>query len=353
MLFHEIYGSYYDAVATILRRAVEGSLTARELTALVREKAFSESLLAIPRGLQGEQWRLLRRDLTTPIAEAPAMPLTLLQKRWLKALLLDARIQLFAPDMTGLEDVEPLFTPDMFVYYDRYADGDDYADPAYIARFRTILRALREHRDLYLRFGTAAGRGITLVVTPRYMEYSDKDDRFRLAASGRKRDWVVNLSRMRDCMLAAPEGSSPGEDIPCRPARREMLTFELTDIRNGLERVMLHFSDLRKETERLAEGRYRVTLHYDRRDETELVIRVISFGPVIRVLAPARFVDEMKRRVNRQMAFATFLPGYEGERAIESRAKGAGDAPESNGRTGDAAHDFDTGTIQHGDLLLR
>lgn len=31
--------------------------------------------------------------------------------------------------MEGLEDVEPLYPPDAFIYYDRYRDGDPYADP--------------------------------------------------------------------------------------------------------------------------------------------------------------------------------------------------------------------------------
>ena len=67
MLFHEIYGSYYQTAAAILSQAVRGSLTGKELNALVREHAFGESLLSIPDGLKGEKWRLLHKDLTTPL----------------------------------------------------------------------------------------------------------------------------------------------------------------------------------------------------------------------------------------------------------------------------------------------
>ena len=303
MLFHEIYGSYYDSVAAILRRAVEGSLTAREMTALVRKKAFSDSLLAILQGLQGEQWRLLCRDLTTPIVEAPTMPLTLLQKRWLKALLLDARIQLFAPDMTGLEDVEPLFTPDMFVYFDRYADGDDYADPGYIGRFQTILQSLRDRQDLSVCFETGQGWRLKTTVTLQILEYSEKDDRFRLVASDFKRSWIINLSRLISCEPAGRQAQAPP-----RTEARSKVTFELTDLRNALERVLLHFSHLQKETEKLDEFRYRVTLQYDSRDETEMVIRVLSFGPVIRVTEPERFVKLVRQRIEKQMQFTAHMP---------------------------------------------
>ena len=95
------------------------------------------------------------------------------------------------------------------------------------------------------------------------------------------------------------------------------LTFELTDRRNALERVLLHFSHLKKETERLDEQRYRVTLYYDRRDETEMVIRVLSFGPVIRVTEPRHFIDLLRRRIQRQADFAAFLHGNDGENGIE------------------------------------
>ena len=299
MLFHEIYGSYYDATAAVLREAVKGTLTPGQLRQLVQEKAFSESVLTVPRGLQGEQWRLLRGDLSTPLVQPPTMPLTLLQKRWLKALLLDPRIRLFAPDTAGLEDVEPLFTPDMFVLFDRYADGDDYADPAYAVHFREVIRALREQKDLYLRYESSRKHQMTFVITPHHLEYSEKDDRFRLMASNQKRNWCVNLSGILECAAVGRRSTAPY----C-PAATAQVTFELLDYRNALERVLLHFSHLEKETERLDDKRYRVTLRYDTRDETELVIRILSFGPVIRVLSPDHFVALVKQRIDRQMALA-------------------------------------------------
>ena len=311
MLFHELYGSYYDATAAILREAIAGTLTDRELTSLVQKHAFSESLLAIPRGMKGEAWNLLHRDLTSSIREEPTMPLTLLQKRWLKALLLDARIQLFNPDMTGLEDVEPLFKQDMFVFYDRYADGDDYADAGYISRFHTILRALKDGQDLFVSFWTGLDKQVEIVVSPQYLEYSEKDDRFRLLASGYKRNWIIRLSRVTTC--EPTHRKTPA--LP-RPQPMSSLTFELTDIRNGLERVLLHFSHLQKETEKLDETHYRVTLHYDKRDETELVIRILSFGPVIRVTEPERFVLLLRQRIDKQRKIADYLPGRDSEGGV-------------------------------------
>ena len=273
MLFHEIFNSYYLAAASILKEAVRGNLTGKELNSLVQKHAFGESLLTIPDGLKGEKWRLLHKDFSTSLKEEPDMPLTRLEKRWMKALLLDPRIQLFNPDMSGLEDIAPLFTPDMVVYYDRYSDGDDYQNPEYILHFRTILQALREKRNLYIA----------------------KDDRFRLVAAGKKRRWVINLSRITVCEAACKD-----EPMKLQKAAAETVTFELEDRRNALERVLLHFSHLEKETRRLDERRYQVILRYDRQDETEMVIRILSFGSAIRVVEPDRMISLLRERINKQ-----------------------------------------------------
>ena len=303
MLFNEVFGSYYQVTALVLCEAVKGNLTRKGLTELVQERAFSESVFALPQGLQGEKWRLLRRDLTTPIQEEPTMPLTLMQKRWLKALLLDPRIQLFVPETSGLEDVEPLFRPDMYVTYDRYHCGDSYTDPEYIVHFQTILKALQEKDNLYVRYSSSRQKQIGILLTPHYLEYSEKDDRFRLIASDRKRSWILNLAGISSCELV------DGNILRSyQPKKKNWMAFELVDRRNALERVLLHFSHLEKETDRVGEDCYRVTLYYDPQDETELVIRMLSFGPVVRVLEPTRFIELMRKRIERQMRLATFLP---------------------------------------------
>ena len=299
MLFHEIYGSYYHTVSSILAEAVRGTLTEKRMTELIQKHAFGESSLSIPDGLKGEQWKLLRKDLSTPLSAEPYMPLTILEKRWMKAVLLDPRIRLFDPDDKGLEDIQPLFTPDLFVYFDRYTDGDNYQDDLYIRHFRTILTAIRERKTLLIRYEPRSRIRRLLTVTPHHLEYSEKDDRFRLYAAGKRRLWVFNLSRILDCRPAVS-----GVLMPLRAGKEQTLSFEVVDERNALERVLLHFSHLRKETKRLDAKRYRVTLAYDREDETEMVIRILSFGPMIRVTEPERIVALLKERIERQQELA-------------------------------------------------
>lgn len=299
MIFSEIYGSYFKAVSAILAKAVEGGLTDRELTRTVLENAFGESLVKIPKKLTDGSWPLLTGDYSTPLRHAPHTPLTTLEKQWLKALLLDPRVRLFEPSEEGLENIEPLFTPDQFVYFDRYADGDDYTDPRYIEHFRAIIRAMHERRMLRVRFRGHRGNRKSYVCIPYKLEYSSKDDKFRLITGFRGRPLTVNLSRIDSVQLLEPWDESEYRQ-PCE--REKALVMELFDTRNALERAMLHFSDLEKETERIDEKHYRITLNYKQGDETELLIRILSFGPVLKVTEPATMVTQIRDRLARQEA---------------------------------------------------
>ena len=297
MIFSELYGSYYKAVSAILGKAIDGTLTDRELTRTVLENAFGESLITIPAKLKDGSWPLLTEDYRTPLNHKPHTPLTKLEKQWLKALLLDPRIHLFAPSNEGLEEVEPLFTPEQFVYFDRYSDGDDFSDPRYIEHFRTILQAMREKRKLRIRFHGHRGNRQSFVCIPYKLEYSSKDDKFRLVTGYGRRPLTINLARMDAVQLL-----EPWEEREYLPPREqvETLVMELEDTRNALERAMLHFSDLEKETERIDEKHYRIRLKYKLGDETEILIRVLSFGPVLKVTEPESMVVQIRERLRKQ-----------------------------------------------------
>lgn len=298
MPFHEMHGRYYSAVAEILREAMDGSLTPAGINRIVQEKAFAESMLTIPEKLKDGSWPLLTGDMRTPLRHAPTMPLTTLQRQWMKALLQDPRIRLFGVTDAGLEDVEALYPEDTFVYFDRYTDGDPYEDPAYVDRFRTILRALHENKRLYIEFTSARGKRQRWNCVPRHLEYSSKDDKFRLITCSSPYRTSINLARMERCELAEP--FDPAGLAPIA-GEKKRLVLELTDERNALERVMFHFSHLEKQTLQTGEKQYQLTLLYDPEDETEILIRVLSFGPLLKAIEPEDFIARLRERIEKQM----------------------------------------------------
>lgn len=207
-------------------------------------------------------------------------------------------MKLFDFDGSGLEDVQPLFTFDDIYIFDRYADGDPFGDETYIQTFRLILNAVKNRRPLRIDVENQRGTRTRVNVLPEYLEYSEKDDKFRLITSGCRYGQIINLGRILSCEPL--EENFRGYQKKPAMAADKSIVIELYDGRNALERVLLHFAHFEKEAQRLDEKHYRVTIRYQRDDETELVIRVLSFGPFIRVTEPECFMALIKKRLEMQ-----------------------------------------------------
>ena len=321
MIFSELYSAYYNAVARILREAVSHPVTTEEMRRIIAENAFDESALAILPALSESRWPLLRKDGTTPLHAAPTMPLTKLQKEWIHAISQDPRMLLFLKGTEMAEtgedgdadaetheatvplpypDEKVLFAKEDYCVFDRYADGDPYEDPAYRAHFATVLEALREKKALRLEVRNRYGHLMQITTLPSHLEYSEKDDKFRLFGRASHRSDIINLARIDSCELCEVEPWMT-ERKQTRP-HQDQVVFDLLDERKALDRVMLHFAHFERRAEKLDEKNYRVTLLYDRNDETEMVIRLLGFGPLVRVREPEHFVDLMRERLLKQQA---------------------------------------------------
>lgn len=298
MIFSELYSAYYNAVAAILREAVKRPLNKDEIRGIIEKNAFGESTLNIEPAIKNERWQLICQNGTTPIKHTPTMPLTALEKRWLKAISLDSRIKLFYDEISSLSDVDPLFKPEDIFVFDKYSDGDPYENEEYIKNFRMILDAIKSRQPLRINFINGNGNLDYKVIMPECLEYSEKDDKFRLLGFGKRSATTINLSRIVNCKPY----KKPFEVSSVKEKRKntEKVEFELYDCRNALERVLIHFAHFEKQAEKIAEDKYKVTISYDKNDETEILIRILSFGPMIKVTAPNRFIDLIKERLLNQ-----------------------------------------------------
>lgn len=298
MIFSELYSVYYNTVAEILKAAIDHPLGKNELRRIVEERAFGESILNIEPSLTEGRWQLLKRDGTTPVQSVPSMPLTMIQKRWLKAISLDSRIRLFQDELIEFPDVEPLFTEEDICIFDKYADGDNYRDGAYIKNFRQILDAIRNRYPLSIDVLNRRGHRTCIVLMPEYLEYSEKDDKFRLIGSGCRLGRTVNLGRIIRCERYT--GQNVIRSNERKRQRPRSVQFELVDQRNALERVLMHFAHFEKQAEQIGDQRYKITIYYDKDDETEMVIRILSFGPMVKVTAPVHFINLIRERLIQQ-----------------------------------------------------
>lgn len=309
-IFSEIYNCYYRIMKHILRE--NDSVSVKDLRLTIAEKGYGESLLyLIPKLVSGE-WDFFNKDgelYLSKISEDFYVPLTNLQKAYVKTILSDAKIQLFLDAtvtqklLTLFQDIPVLWMEEDFYYYDRYVNRDPFEDATYIQNFRTILTAMKHGQYLDIDYEGKNGKRVHHHYFPCRLEYSIKNDKFRLFGTIKHvrnpRIEILNLDRMKSVSLMKEHAKETPDinrllkaDNYKEPARLLIHTD-----RNTLERTMLQFANYEKNTTKIDENTYECLIFYNQKNETELLIEVLSFGPQIEVLGSERFLQLIKQRL--------------------------------------------------------
>lgn len=330
-LFSEIYNCYYQIMKSILEE--KSALSLDELRGQIMENGYEESLLYLIPKLTSGEWNLFERDGDTFISRLSGnfyVPLTNLQKSYIKTILQDKRIQLFfaKEDIQRLQDlfenVDVLWQPTDFYYYDRFSNRDNYGDSTYQENFRTLVNAIRNHQYVDICYESRLGHRVHHHYLPCRLEYSIKNDKFRLLGMVKKSKkrtrnlWnrnseekfaelqadveILNLDRMKRVSLL-PEYVKELPDINERIRStyyKEPVHLLIHTDRNALERTMLQFANYEKNTSKIDDNTYECLIYYNQKMETELLIEVLSFGPMVKVLGSERFLQLLKERLRRQ-----------------------------------------------------
>lgn len=314
-LFSEVYGCYFTVVSRILQQTQNG-LTKTEIENLVNSDGFCESTFQLLPYLFSGEWKLLseKNNKYFSMIKNTKRPLTSLEKSWLKALIYDPKIRLFLDENAvselenTLAEVSPLFLNEDFHVYDKHRDGDPYDNPDYISRFRIIFGALKNNNALLIEYTDQRGGRVKRQFHPYKLEWSARDDKFRLlcgAYNSRQKKlqrYTLNLGRVISAELT--EFTSPDlTELFSQPLQSEVV-LEISSERNALERCMLQFASFERITEYDNERDiYICRIRYDFADESELLIRILSFGPTIKVICPEEFLSQIKNRIRKQISY--------------------------------------------------
>ncbi len=319
-LFSELYSCYYQVLRHLLLN--QNAITMQDIRAQIIEEGFEESMLSIIPKLESGTWNLFTKDgelYLSKLSPSFLEPLSDLEKSYLKALLSDFRIGLFLTQeqLDALNDmlasVTPLWKPEQLYYYDRFADGDPYDDETYRSHFRVLLHAQKKRQYVDIDYNAPSGKRVHHYYVPARLEYSVKNDKFRLLAfkhtgGQAMRLELLNIARIQNVRTTQKTLASAVNlnALIQNSYYKEPLRLRIVNERNALERAMLHFANYEKNTVKIDENTYECLIYYNQNMETELLIEVLSFGPMLTVLGNEKFLGLLKARLERQTQICIF-----------------------------------------------
>lgn len=307
-LFSEIFGCYYKVITEIVNNS---PLSVDEIRNIISQNGFAEScfhllpkLDALPfiEKKDDKYYSLLKNKIKIPV--------TNIEKSWLKAISQDSRFDLFAEnyDKHKLDDIEPLYEQEQFKYYDKYSDGDDFGNCYYQKYFRKINAAIENSTPIKIVYQNPKGRITINHYIPVKFEFSPKDDKFRFFAAriqnGKLIAYVcLNMGRILDVRNSDEiyKGKLNLEAHIEKFDSEEHVIVEIYNQRNAIERFMVEFSTYKKNSEFDDSAKTCTTkIYYRKADEIEVLIKLLSFGPTLKVLGPERFLKLFKYRIQKQ-----------------------------------------------------
>lgn len=237
--------------------------------------------------------------VVTALKHIPDFPLSTIELRFLAAVMQDAKVTMFMDSQTveklkaELRDVKPLWSKENVKYFDQNKDSDAFESTEYKERFAALLHAINNNKIVHLVYGKKGNASFT----PTHMDYSQKDDTFRLFLKESK--YPINLENIKSCNITEEVLSGPEQSTEYETLKIEI--YDDTDTKFLFNRAVRQFSYFKKtcrKTEK--ENIYEMTVDYDESDRNEIVIRTLMFGPNMKVLEPEVVVDEVRKRVEKQ-----------------------------------------------------
>jgi len=294
-LFSEVNSLYYQLMTKVLQtESFEQQLD------LLNQDGFKETPFEMLDYLKDDEegWHLLRQHCSILNSPPQSFPLTKLEKAWLSAIQQDSKFDCVGESF-DLEETEPLFEWQDYQYFDQFISEDRF-DKNYGKIIHQLLDSIRQKEIVTLDYQSAKKRTVTNhVFQPLKLEYSAKNNKFRVLGKYKSnKNWkniVFNCSDIQSVQF----NEAISSDNNCNQIKSILCTIvcEIKDERAALERATFHFSNYRKILERSDNSLYRMTIFYEKKDETELLINVLSFGARMKVIQPIHFVELIKQRL--------------------------------------------------------
>lgn len=310
IIFNEVFSTYY----TVLREIINSKpMDTKELQTFIKARGSDESNLFLLDNFNKLSFlEEINGKWQSKLEGKLEQPFTNLEKSWLKAIISDPKIKLFADEYeinildSMLGDVEPLFDWSFFHYFDQNSENIDFTNKEYIYKFRLLKKAIEEEKSVILDYTNIWNENYVEETIPLKIEYSLKSDKFRLLGvrfrKGKKELKAYNINQINKIVEIKEYSDksvnrNPYADEYCE----EPVTVIVHNMRGAVMRFMIEFSTYKKESTFDDEtGECTTTFYYHTEEKHEIINKILSFGVSVKVLSPSAVIEEIKARIKKQ-----------------------------------------------------
>lgn len=240
------------------------------------------------------------------------LPLTKIEIQWLKYCVNNSKAKLFLEEnqLSKLKEIFTVEENDLPIssinYYDKFKSHNEIADTEiYIDNFKKIVKAFTDEKSVKINYKSVNNSAVTRLVNIGLIEYSNKDDKFRIYCKKEKSVSVYNLERINSVEILSDSYNRNSAEKNIKNYilnQRKEITLEFTNVKNIPDRLLTEFTPWEKLCTRI-DDRYNVTIKYDNLDSLEIVTRLLPYGKNIKILKDTGNVKtELENRINKQLS---------------------------------------------------
>lgn len=316
-LHNSINSRYHQIITMLLDLSQVREIYLEDVKDAISSKGFCETEpYLLPRLIDSnckDNYRLFIKEgnmIRSRLKDPSYVQLSNIEYQWLKTASKDSRFRLFFKEDTYnkilhiLDDKEDLFDDFIFENIDEYVYSDDFTNNNYITNFNTILCAIRSKNVLNISYVNSRNKTTFGSYLPISLVYSMKENKFSLRAyntsAKSNKKCILNLNGIKSINIMDIDTPQVG-NISFMTHKRKHVDIIINNNRNGFERVFYQLATYERETEYdEITGNCHMRLFYNSDYETELLITLISFGPIIKIIEPDKFVSQFRKRLQDQ-----------------------------------------------------
>ena len=263
------------------------------------------------------------------------VPLSTYEIRWLKTILDDEKMLCFLEKSTEIEplkhwlednaqDLKPI-PIEHIKHFDRFHCPDEKAEKEQTV-ISVLLASIQNSNSVSIRYRANNNTFFKGEYYPILIEFSKRNNYFQCVCCTPLYDDIItmNVAQIETITINGTQFKAWKANQALQTYRgQQMRTVEIEfyDIRNAVDRILTEFAPWKKECryDRKTDL-YTLKLYYQQQDEKEILIRLMGYGPYIRIKEHDHSIAiEMSKRINSQAERIGLRKRSNNERSDEDR----------------------------------